>query len=56
MNWGEFLSDVRNDLRDTAVSPRWSDDLLYLYAKDGIRGYSLWFPKRVDRVVIARQS
>ena len=56
MDWSEFLSDVRNDLRDTGVSPRWSDDLLYLYAKDGIRTYSLWFPKRTDRAAIARQG
>ena len=56
MNWSEFLSDVRNDLRDTGATPRWSDDLLYLYTKDGIRTYSLWFPKRVDRVAVARQG
>ena len=56
MNWGAFLSDVRSDLQDTGANPRWSDDLLYLYAKDGIRSYSLWFPKRADRVRISRQG
>ena len=56
MNWSEFLSDVRNDLRDTGATPRWSDDLLYLYTKDGVRTYSLWFPKRADRVSIARSG
>jgi hypothetical protein len=51
--WAELLSDARNDLQDTGATPRWPDELLYLYIKDGIRDYSLWFPKRIDRLELA---
>ena len=54
--WADLLSEIRADLQDTAVSPavpKWSDKMLYLYAKDAIRDYSTWFPKRQDRVEIS---
>lgn len=47
--WGSILVDIRADLQDNGASPRWSDDVLYVYAKDGIRDYSTWFPRRIDR-------
>jgi hypothetical protein len=50
--WAELLSDARNDLMDTGATPRWSNEVLYLYTKDGIRDYSLWFPKRIDRLEV----
>ena len=50
--WVDLLKDIRTDLQDEAATPRWSDHLLYLYAKDGIRDYSLWFPKRVDNLAL----
>lgn len=59
MKWTEFLAELRADLKDTGtgVSPaptifKWSDKVLFLYAKDAIRDYSTWFPKRKDRVAI----
>ncbi len=47
MNWGALKQDIRSDLQDTAN--KYSDTLLYLYVKDAIRDYSVWFPKRADR-------
>ncbi len=49
-NWAEFLADLRSDLQDTtSATPRWTDKVLWVYAKDAIRDYSTWFPKRIDR-------
>ena len=50
--WAELLNDLRFDLRDTATSKRWGDELLYLYAKDAIRDYSIYFPMRVHRTAL----
>ena len=50
--WADLLLDLRTDLQDEAATPRWSDRMLYLYAKDGIRDYSVWFPKRVDNLAL----
>jgi len=51
--WVSLLSDIRVDLDDMSGTPKFASALLYLYAKDGIRDYSTWFPKRLDRVHIA---
>lgn len=48
--WADLLNDLRFDLRDTATSKRWGDELLYLYTKDAIRDYSTFFPRRINRV------
>lgn len=49
ITWGQILTELREDLQDTsATSPRYSDKLLYLYAKDAVADYSLYFPLRVD--------
>ncbi len=51
--WGTLLADIRADLQDTnTANPRWPDDTLYVFAKDAIRDYSVWFPRRLDRVVL----
>jgi hypothetical protein len=50
--WAELLADIRTDLQDAGQTPRWSDDLLFMYAKDAIRDYSEWFPRRVDRTAL----
>ncbi len=51
--WGTLLADIRADLQDTnTANPRWPDDTLYVYAKDAIRDYSVWFPRRLDRVAL----
>ena len=42
--WGGLLADIRSDLKDTGTTPRWSDDILYLFAKDAMHAYSLDFP------------
>lgn len=51
--WSDFLAEIRTDLKDTGATPRWSDALVFVYTKDGIRDYSQWFPRRIDRVAIS---
>lgn len=48
--WASLLADIRADLQDTSDKPRWANDTLYVYAKDALRDYSIWFPRRLDRV------
>jgi hypothetical protein len=48
--WGELLADIRSDLKDTASTKRWSDEALYLWAKDAMRDYSLYFPRVISRL------
>ena len=54
--WTDLLADLRTDLQDEGATPRWSDRMLYLYVKDGIRDYSVWFPKRVDNQALTLTS
>ncbi|HMN11160.1 MAG TPA: hypothetical protein PKD55_02400 [Bellilinea sp.] len=53
MNLEALLDELRSDLQDTGSRPRWNDDLLYLYVKDAVRDYSVWFPRRVDRYALS---
>ena len=48
--WSSLLADIRADLQDTSDKPRWANDTLYVYAKDALRDYSTWFPRRLDRL------
>lgn len=48
--WKQLLADIRSDLQDTGDKYRFADTTLYLYAKDAIRDYSQWFPRRMDQV------
>lgn len=50
--WADFLAEVRLDVQDTGATPRWTDEMLWVYTKDAIRDYSQWFPRRVDRLLI----
>jgi hypothetical protein len=50
--WSEFLAEVRADLQDTGTTPRFTDKMIYIYAKDAIRDYSIWFPRRVDQALL----
>lgn len=52
--WGTLLADIRADLQDTSAKPRWGDDTLFVFTKDAVRDYSIWFPRRVDRLQLAR--
>jgi hypothetical protein len=47
--WGDLLTELREDLQDTSANPRYSNKLLYLYARDAIADYSQYFPVRIDR-------
>ncbi len=51
-DWATFLADIRIDLKDAGTTQRFSNDALYLWAKDAIRDYSMHFPKRVDRLAL----
>jgi hypothetical protein len=42
--WGTLLQEIRVELKDNGATQKWSDETLYLYAKDAIRDYSLHFP------------
>lgn len=47
--WGTLLSEIRADLQDTAATnPRYTDKLLYIYARDAVADYSQYFPMRID--------
>jgi hypothetical protein len=56
MNWQTLLADIRDDLEDLNVPPRWSDSRLYLYTKDAVNDYSMWFPKRIDGVELESED
>lgn len=51
--WKTVLANIREDIQDTSTNPRYSDKLLFLYARDAIRDYSQYFPLRVDALEIA---
>jgi len=42
--WADLFADIRQELQDTGATPRYSNQLLCVYAKDAIRDYSQWFP------------
>ncbi|OHD20495.1 MAG: hypothetical protein A2Y38_06825 [Spirochaetes bacterium GWB1_59_5] len=54
--WELMLADLREDLKDTSETPKWSDDVLLVYLKDAIRDYSTWFPRRIDRTVLEAEE
>jgi hypothetical protein len=54
--WGSLLTDIRADLQDSSEKPRWANDTLYVYAKDALRDYSLWFPRRIDRLELVADN
>jgi hypothetical protein len=51
--WQQLLADIREDLKDTAAQKRWSDAALFVWAKDAVRDYSLYFPLYQARVELA---
>jgi len=54
--WAQLLKDLREDLQDTGANPRWGNYMLWLYTKDAVRDYSIWFPKRVDSVTLVESG
>jgi hypothetical protein len=55
--WGDLLADIRTDLRDTGTTNRrWTDESIYLWAKDAMRDYSLHFPVRVDQELLTESG
>ena len=53
--WAAFLAEIRIELDDTSASPRWTDAFLYIVTRDGIRDYSLYFPRRFDHVLLTAE-
>ena len=47
--WGNVLADIRADLRDNGETQRWTDEVLFLFAKDAIRAYSADLPLFIYR-------
>lgn len=54
--WPDLLAEIREDLVDTGDKPRWADSLLHLYLRDALADYSMWFPRRIDRVELERSG
>jgi hypothetical protein len=54
--WQTLLADLRADLQDTGETPRWSNATLWTYTKDAVRDYSIWFPRRIDRVALVAEE
>lgn len=50
--WAQLLANIRLDLKDTGTTPRYSSELILLYAKDAIRDYSTYLPLRKDEVTM----
>jgi len=46
--WEDFLSAIRADIQDTGETPKYSDEMLFVYLGDALNDYSMWFPLRVD--------
>lgn len=42
--WAGLLADIRTDLKDTGTTPKWTDEMLYVWLKDAVRDYTLNFP------------
>jgi hypothetical protein len=55
VTWTSFLAELRVELSDPVPqtgSPRYSDDLLFIYTRDGIRDYSQYFPVSVHQQLL----
>jgi len=50
MNWGDFLAEMREELNDTGATPKFSDELLFSYLRDGTVALSEWLPRDISRV------
>jgi len=47
--YGDLISNFRLEIKDLGPTFKWSDDLMFLFAKDAFRDYSKYFPLRVER-------
>ena len=56
MNWGAFLSELRGELNDTGTTPKFSDDLLYVFFRDGVWALSEWLPRDFGRVELTAET
>lgn len=55
--WAELLGEIRIDLQDTnETSPRFTSRDIYISARDGVRDYSMWFPKMIDRLELVAEN
>lgn len=54
--WADLLADIRTDLKDTGTTPKWSDDTIYLFAKDAIYAYSNDLPLVIYREELTEES
>jgi hypothetical protein len=44
MKWDALLAEVREDLADTSVTPKFSDQTLYVYLREALADYSQFLP------------
>lgn len=50
--WLALRTDIRTDLEDTGTTKKWTDEVLYVYTKDAVRDYSMFFPLKCIREVL----
>lgn len=55
MNWGEFLTELRGELNDTSATPKFSNDQLYVFLRDGTVSLSEWLPRDVGRLALTAE-
>ena len=56
MNWGQFLTELRSELKDDGTTQKFSDDLLYVFLRDGIWALSEWLPRDIGRVTLTAEE
>jgi hypothetical protein len=56
MNWGAFLDELRIELNDAGATPKFSDDLLYTFFRDGAWALSEWLPRDFGRVELVAEE
>lgn len=44
MEWSELKAELRMELEDEGVTPKWSDATLYMYLREALADYSQYFP------------
>jgi hypothetical protein len=56
MNWGQFLTELRSELKDDGTTQKFSDDLLYVFLRDGIWALSEWLPRDIGRITLTAEE
>ena len=55
MNWGEFLTELHVELNDSGATQKFSDELLYVFLRDGTVALSEWLPRDIGRLALTAE-